>query len=133
MSRPASDSEFRSAIESAIGKFERAANMKDVVAISNLYTEDATLLPPGSPQIKGRANILAFWESFLDAGASDVAVRVVDVRSSGEMAYEIGEFKMNLPGSNGSTAPTEGKYMVVWKRQPDGSIKMVADIFNITL
>ena len=132
MSQTAPGFNFRSAIEMVIATFEKAANLKDAATIANLYTEDATLLPPGSPPVKGRASIRAFWQAFFDAGASDAKVRVVEVASEGgDLAYEIGAFEANMPQPQGGTARAEGKYVVVWKRQPDGTIKMVADIFNV--
>src|SRR5439155_23888272 len=120
MSQPAGNFDFRAAIEKAIGTFERAANTKDAAAIGRIYAPDATLLPPGSPAIKGRANIQAFWQSFFNAGASDAKLRVVEVMSSGETAYEIGAFEANMPLPQGGTARATGKYVVVWKHQADG-------------
>ena len=131
MSKPASDFSFKSAIEVMISTFEQAANSKDAATIASMYEQDASLLPPGSPLVKGRTNIQAFWQGFLNAGASGAKLRVVEVHSSGDMAYEIGAFEANLPVPKGGTARAAGKYVVVWKRQSNGSIKMVADIFNI--
>jgi uncharacterized protein (TIGR02246 family) len=122
--------DFRTAIEKAILAWQNAANAKDAAAVANLYTEDATLLPPGSPSVKGRKNIQQYWQAFFDAGASDAQLRVVDVTAFGDMAYEIGAFEANLPSPQGGTARTQGKYVVIWKRQPDGGIKLLADIFN---
>jgi uncharacterized protein (TIGR02246 family) len=122
--------DFRGAIEKTISSWERAANAKDAAAVANLYTEDATLLPPGSPAIKGRKNIQQYWEGFFKAGASDAKLRVMDVASVGDMAYEIGAFEANLPTPQGGTARSQGKYVVIWKRQSDGSIKLHVDIFN---
>src|SRR5262249_24533234 len=98
--------------------------------VAGLYTEDATLLPPASPPIKGLKNIQQYWQSFFDAGASDAKLRVVDVASFGDTAYEIGAFEANLPSPQGGTARAQGKYVVIWKRQPDSSVKLHVDIFN---
>jgi len=131
MAQTGADFDFRAAIEQEIARFEKAANAKDTATIANMYAQDGTLLPPGSPPIKGRANIEAYWKSFFDAGASGARLRVVEVQSAGDFAYEIGGFEANLPVPQGGIARTAGKYVVVWKRQTDGSIKMAADIFNV--
>src|SRR5215467_9739518 len=120
MSRPVSEFDFRSAIESVIADFERAANNKDAATIANMYAEDATLLPPGSLPIKGRKNIQQFWQEFFDAGASDAQVRMVEVNTVADTAYEIGAFEANLPSPAGGTVRSQGKYVVVWQRQPEG-------------
>jgi uncharacterized protein (TIGR02246 family) len=129
MSEATPSFDFRSAIEKQIARFEAAANTKDAATIAGMYMDDATLMPPGSPAIQGRANIQTFWKSFFDAGASDAKLRVVKIESTGDMAYEIGAYEANLPGPGG-IARGVGKYIVIWKRQADGSIRMAADIFN---
>jgi uncharacterized protein (TIGR02246 family) len=130
MSTNPSTFNFKSAIESAIAKFEKAANARDAATIASLYAEDATLMPQGSPAIKGRRNIQQFWQQLFDAGASDARIRLVEVSPAGDIAYEIGSFEANMPVPQGGTARTEGKYVVVWKRQPNGTLNMLVDIFN---
>jgi uncharacterized protein (TIGR02246 family) len=127
MAQPTETFDFKSAIANAIAVFEGAADKKDATAIATLYTEDAKLLPPGSPMIQGRQNIQQFWKSFFDAGASDGRLTTVEVNSTGDVAYEVGAFEANMPGAGRS----HGKYVVIWKRQPDGTIRMAVDIFNI--
>jgi len=122
--------DFKTAIQNAVSEFEHAGNMKNVSKVVSFYAADATLLPPGSPMIKGRSAIQTFWQGFIDAGASDAALRTVSVESSGDLAYEIGTFDANLPTPSKGTVRTAGKYLVVWKRQPDGQIKIVADMFS---
>jgi ketosteroid isomerase-like protein len=86
--------------------------------IASLYTENATLLPPGAPAVKGRQNIRDFWKAFLDAGAADPVVRPVSVEGAGELAYEVGDYQVTLPNpQGGGTTRQQGKYLVVWKRQ----------------
>jgi len=131
MSQALRDFDFRTAIEKAIAAFEEAANRKDAATLASFYADDATLMPPGSPPKKGRAGIRGFWESFIAAGASDPKLQVVEVGVSGDTAYEIGLFEANMPVPERGTARMAGKYLVVWKRQADGDIKMVADIFNL--
>src|SRR6266568_3790856 len=122
--------DFKSAIQKAIAEFESAANAKSASKLASFYTDDATLLPPGSPLINGKSNIQRFWQTFLDAGAGDPKLRTVSVESSGELAYEIGTFDAIMPKPEGGSGRSSGKYLVVWKRQGDGSIKMVADMFS---
>ena len=122
--------DFTPAVRDAVKAFEKAANNKDAATVANFYTDDATLMPPGSPAIKGRQNIQQFWKSFFDAGASDGKLNVGEVNSLGDTAYELGTFEANMPTGQGKTTRTQGKYVVIWKRQTDGNIKMAVDIFN---
>ena len=123
--------DFKGAIQKAIAEFETAAKAKSASKLSSFYAEDATLLPPGFPMIQGRSNIQGFWQSFLEAGASDPKLQTVSVGSSGDLAYEIGTYDAIMPNPQaGGTVRSSGKYLVVWKRQADGNIKMVADMFS---
>jgi uncharacterized protein (TIGR02246 family) len=122
--------DFNGAIQKAIKGFEDAAKAKNAAGMAAFYADDATLLPPGSPMIKGRAGIQAFWQSFLAAGAAEPVLHTVSVESSGDLAYEIGTYDAIVPKAGGGTERSSGKYLVVWKRQADGRIAMVGDMFS---
>ncbi len=123
--------DFKARIEAAIREFVAGANSKDAARIARLYAEDATLLPPGSPPIKGRANIQAFWDAFIKAGATDAHVEMKTMETSGDYAYEIGAWQAVLTNpQTGAAGTVTGKYLVVWKRQPNNEIQMIADSFS---
>lgn len=117
-------------IRTLIETWEKSANAKDASGIAALYAENATLLPPGQPAIKGRQNIQVFWQGFFDAGASDAKLKSVEIAGSGVFVYEIGEYSAMMPQPTGGTARGTGKYLVVWERQSDGKRKIVADMFS---
>src|SRR5215468_8157783 len=54
--------DIRSEIDAANAKWVAAFNKGDAAAVAQLYTEQATALPPGAPMAKGRAAIQAFWQ-----------------------------------------------------------------------
>lgn len=118
------------AIRELIREFEKAANARDSRAIAGLYAQNATLLPPGQKPIDGRQNIQAFWQGFLDAGASDAKLTPTAIRGSEPCFYEIGQYSAMMPQPTGGTAPGTGRYLVVWERQADGSLKIAADMFG---
>ena len=122
----------RTEVEQICARFARNANAKNVDAlVADFYTSDATLLPPGAPAIKGADGIRTFWKGMIDAGAGDVVLETQVVESSGDLAYEIGAASFTMPDGKGGKAPVAAKYLVVFKRQGDGSIKAIADIFNM--
>ena len=122
--------DYETEIRGIIQTWEQCANAKDASGIAALYTESATLLPPGMPPIKGRQNIEGFWRAFFDAGASDAKLKSTEIAGSGTLVYEIGEYSAMMPQPTGGTAPGTGKYLVVYERQPDGKLKMAADMFS---
>ena len=48
---------------------------------------------------------------------------VADAAASGDLGYTVGTYELRSPGGLIRT----GKYMTIWKKQPDGSWKFVAD------
>jgi ketosteroid isomerase-like protein len=115
------------AIRAADGVFERLANAGDAAGIAaTYYTEDASLLPPGSPAVKGRAAIATFWTAFIDAmKPSEVKLDTTQVEASGELACGVGTYSFVAGG-----ALQSGKYLVAFRRQPDGSYRCCADAFG---
>lgn len=117
-------------IRALVQQFEEAAAAKDSRAIAALYADSATLLPPGVSPIQGRQGIQAFWQGFLDAGASDAKLTPKTIRGSEPVFYEIGQYSAMMPQPAGGTARGTGRYLVVWERQPDGTLKIAADMFG---
>jgi uncharacterized protein (TIGR02246 family) len=122
--------DYRTEVLAIAQAWERCVSAKDARGIAALYTENATLLPPGQPAISGRQNIQQFWQGFFDAGASDARLKSIQISGSGDLAYEVGEYSAMMPQPSGDTAPGTGKYLVVFERQQDGQLKMVADMFS---
>jgi ketosteroid isomerase-like protein len=111
--------------------FVRHATNKDAAAlVSAFYAPDATLLPPNAPLISGTEGIREFWQGLLDAGGADVTLDTSLVDMAGDLAYGIGQYSFTLPAASGGRTHERGKYLVVYRRQPDGSWKVVADMFS---
>jgi hypothetical protein len=53
-----------------------------------------------------------------------------DVGASGDIGYTTGTYEMSMSDGAGNAMPEKGKYVAVWKKQPDGQWKAVADIVN---
>ena len=123
--------DVRSALRAVDEAFCRHANNKDAAGlVSAFYAPDAKLLPPNAPMISGTGPIRDFWQGMLDAGGADVTLDTTDVDSSGELAYGIGQYSFTLPSAGGGRMRDEGKYLVVFRRQSDGSWRSVADMFS---
>ena len=95
--------------------FAKALTAHDAVAAANLYDENASILPPNEPIVKGRANIQKYWQGLIDAGLIDGTVKTIDAKSSGNIGYEIGRYQLNLKGPKGDTIVDKGKYTEVLK------------------
>ncbi len=109
-----------------------AGAAKDAAKFATYYAPDANLFPPNEKIVSGKAAITTYWMNFFKAPGLVFNGRPthIEVAKSGDLAYERGTFKLTMNGPDGKPATQVGKYVVVWKRQPDGKWKAYADIFN---
>jgi ketosteroid isomerase-like protein len=120
----------RAAIEKQNAAFAAAFNRGDMSALAAAYAEDAIAFPPDGEMVRGRSAIEGLWKGVRDAGGKAIALNTIDVHSSGSLAAETGTAVLKLQPPNGAEQSQSVKYVVVWKRQPNGTWKLYRDIWN---
>lgn len=124
--------EVRKEIEEADARQLNAFATKDLTGLTANYAADAVILPQNGPMVTGREGRDAFFKEMSNM-VTDFKFSMSRFDASGDLAYEVGTYSgmMQMPGM-GTVADT-GKFLTVWKRQPDGKWMIVADIFNTNL
>ncbi|HUV14737.1 MAG TPA: DUF4440 domain-containing protein [Acidobacteriota bacterium] len=109
-------------------KFGAASAARGLEGWLSFFAEDASIFPEGSPIITGVEKIRTYYEEtgFDPKSLSWKPVKA-EISSSGDMGYTIGYWEIKADGAASSAS---GKYVTVWKKQKDGSWKVVADIGN---
>jgi len=115
-----------SAINDTFGK---AVANQDAAAIVALYTADAVLLAPGMPVAQGPEAIQAVFQGFVDAGAESLSLDTTSFEEQGDAVIEVGRYTLGLR-IEGTEVTDVGKYLVVFVRQADGSLRFKYDAFN---
>jgi len=111
--------------------FAAALNAKDAKSAAALYTEDAVLIPPGEPPVRGRKAIEEYWQAAIEAGGvRDVSVETMDALSSGSLGYETGSFVLKANGPDGEDVIDKGRYIELLRREPDGVWRSTHGIWN---
>lgn len=124
----------RQAIESANAQFFDALKRGDTVAARANYAEDAVVMMPNEGAWRGQPAVAKGFAGFLaQAAVTEGGTTTQDVMVSGDMAVETGSFEWTLSPKNGKPIKDKGKYVTVWRRQADGSWKIVRDINNSDL
>ncbi len=120
------------AIRAATVEWDKASQAKDLEKFLSFYAEETAVFPQGMPIATGPAAIRETLAKLFEMPgfALSIATGKVDVAKSGDLAYEAGTYQLTLNDAKGNPVATPGKYVVVWKKQIDGSWKAVADIFN---
>jgi uncharacterized protein (TIGR02246 family) len=121
--------DIKSQIDAANAKWVEAFNKGDAAAVGQLYTEQATALPPNAPMATGRAAIQSFWQGAIQSGVKNVTLKALKVDQFGGAAREIGEFSLDAPNAQKQMVHVEGKYVVLWRRVR-GNWKLDTDIWN---
>ena len=128
--QPAKSGAVRAAIEKQNAAFSAAFGRGDIAAVARAYAEDAIAFPPDGEMVRGRPAIEAMWKGVHDAGGKAIALTTVDVTSSGSLAAETGTATLKMQPPSGAEQSLSVKYVVVWKKQPDGTWKLYRDIWN---
>jgi ketosteroid isomerase-like protein len=106
----------------------KAGDAKSLV--EGFYAPDACVMPPQREVVRGHKAVVQLWKGVIAAGLKDLALDTTHIEVYGEMAYGIGHFRMAVEPPGGPRSEQTGKYLVVYRKQPDSTWKAVADMFN---
>jgi len=108
-----------------------AFKAKDAARIPGFYSDDAVLAMPGRAALTGREAVAkAIGEDVKDpAFALDFTNEKTDVAGSGDIAYTRGTFRVAYTNPQSKKVENvAGNYVTIFKKQADGSWKVVEDI-----
>jgi ketosteroid isomerase-like protein len=113
------------------GEFLQASLEKGSAGYLSYYAEDAVEVPNGGPVIAGKAEI-AKGMGFLDDKNNRLTWTPVgaDISSAGDLGYTYGTYQFRAKDKDGKPTVEYGKYTTIWKKQRDGSWKVVLDMGN---
>jgi uncharacterized protein (TIGR02246 family) len=95
-----------------------------------LYALDGKLLTPAARLIEGRHQIEAYWRAGLAVGLSGIQLEAVEFETGPDFAIEIGRYAFTLAVDGGGPTVDCGKYVVLHRRQTDGTWCRAVDVFN---
>jgi ketosteroid isomerase-like protein len=113
------------------GEFMKAAAERGSAGYMSYYADDAVEVPNGGPIIQGKVNI-AKGMGFLDQKDNHLTWTPVgaDISASADLGYTYGTFEFRSKDRDGKPVIDHGKYTSIWKKQQDGSWKVVLDMGN---
>jgi ketosteroid isomerase-like protein len=112
-------------------EFMKAAAERGSQGYLSYYADDAVELPNRGPIVQGKVNI-AKGMGFLDQKDNHLTWTPVgaDISASGDLGYTYGTFEYRSKDKEGKPTIDHGKYTSIWKKQNDGSWKVVLDMGN---
>jgi uncharacterized protein (TIGR02246 family) len=119
------------AVTDAIKADEKAWNdqfkARDLDKLVSHYTSDATAVFPGMAAVSGEGVRKAYEEALKDSNF-DVSFSSDKIETSGDLAYARGHFtEKHSDATTKQAVSTSGSYIAVYKKQSDGSWKVMED------
>jgi ketosteroid isomerase-like protein len=113
-------------------EFMKASAERGSQGYLSYYADDAVEVPNGAPIIQGKINI-AKTMGFLDEKDNHLTWTPVgaDISRSGDLGYTYGTYEFRSKDKEGKPFVDHGKYTSIWKKQIDGSWKVVLDMGNV--
>lgn len=111
--------------------WSHALQSKDLDKILSNYAEDASFLPPDEPIVRGRENIRQWFARrvAMPGYSARFTPTKIFVAKSGDMAYELGTFRVTLDDGSGKPVEYSGKHLVTWEKVC-GRWKVAAESIN---
>jgi ketosteroid isomerase-like protein len=125
----------RTAIRNADAEWSKAAAAKDADGFTAFVVENGSILIPNAP-IRTGSEAIRQWasETMANPGfAVSWQATAAEVSAAGDLGYTVGTYDFTLHDPQGNPMTDRGKYVTVWKKQPDGKWKVAVDIFNSDL
>jgi ketosteroid isomerase-like protein len=119
-------------VRAADSAWAQAFARKDLDGYMSFVDSAASTQQPNGPTATGAAAIRELMGGFFSMpGLSGTWQPVTVVASrSGELAYSTGTYELSWNDPSGNRVTERGKYLEVWRRQADGSWKMIVESFS---
>jgi uncharacterized protein (TIGR02246 family) len=122
--------EAEAAIRAADAQWLAAAKSRDTEKTVAFWTDDASIMMPGAPPVTGKKAIKDYVAGAFASPEFSIswATDKVVVSQSGDMAYSTGVDQITFKGPGNKVLTQKNNGVAIWKKQADGSWKVVIDI-----
>ena len=124
---------LKQTIDDLNAKFSKAYIDHDNEFMLAYYTDDAISMPSYSPMMKGKEAIRNGMDMEKNANYKIINfnLKSSDIITNGNLICDIGTYEMTMEMENSDKPFNDnGKYLTVYEKQPDGSLKIKAEIWN---
>ena len=109
-----------------------ASEGKDIDAILSYWTDNAVVIPPGMPTIKGKDQLRRYIEDSFKIPGFKISWNSSEVEFSpdGNLAHMFSENEVRFNTEDGSSIIVKGRAVTIWRRENDGVWRCAVDIWN---
>lgn len=124
---------IKSTIQHINAEFARASVEGNWDVVFSYYLDDIVLMPNFYEIIRGKESWRLLQDEATKRGRriNSASFTTLDLWICGDLVYETGKYAMSTT-LVGLTQPfsDQGKYLAIWQKQKDGSLKMKMEIWN---
>ena len=123
----------RSSLERRDAEWSALASQgKDLEAILSYWTDDAVVVPPGLPTLRGKVALRQYVTESLRIPGFRISWRSSRPILSGDgtLAYMEAENTVSMQTPDGGTAALHGRALTIWRKDMDGEWRCAFDIWN---
>ena len=113
-------------VRQANAKWDESFNKGDAAAVAALYAEDGRVVTGDGNVVDGQADIQALFQGFIDGGATNHKIEMIDVKEGGDIVWETANWTI----TGGDKKEHAGKLVNIYEKQSDGSLKARLHIWN---
>ena len=124
---------LKAEIEQLNEKMLKALHNDDYESIQDMYVDEVYHMPSYSPMVKGKREMMEREKESREAGyeMKSMEFDIVEVFPAGNYVVEIGKYDVTLKVPQmPQPIDDNGKYVTVWERQQDGSLKIKVETWN---
>ncbi|NIN71704.1 MAG: DUF4440 domain-containing protein [Gemmatimonadetes bacterium] len=119
------------AVARLLATVDRIQAEADLDEFLGIISEDAVYMPPDEAPVVGRRAIAEWYRNFYEIIQMDVTHEPLEVDVFGAVIIHRGNAHGTLtPKNGGEPIPFDNKYLMVFKKQPDGSLEIWRAMFN---
>lgn len=129
LNRAPDEARIRQEMNATNAAMTAAFNRGDHLAAARFYTDDAQIIGPGGLRVVGRDAVDRYWTS-IPRGAT-WTLELLDAGGGPDSPWQLGRSTLVAPSRSGSglTNTSIVDFVGIYRRQPDGSLKLYVDMY----
>ncbi len=116
-------------LKQADAAFARATAERGLEGFTSFLADDVMTIRPNTPVLKGSKALAERWAPLLRNPALSITWQPLEaaISEGGDLGFTIGSYQVSKVAGDDKSPAGSGKYITVWKRQPDGRWKVAFD------
>ena len=115
-SNPGGAPDIETTLRNQTQDFCMAFNTGNYDQAAGLFAVDGVFMSPSHLPVQTTKLIERSLQQMAEAGYQDLRLETSRVESSGDMAMEMGRYRLTVHAPDGSHMTDEGKYLTTWRR-----------------